>query len=83
MKVNKMQCRTCLYKSKDKIFGCNYIILTGCRRPCEPSPNCTAYKKYSRREREQLDKKIIYDGLAQNVPTPRKRKRKKRVEKND
>jgi hypothetical protein len=25
------------------------------RRPCEPSPNCTVFKKYNKKERQELE----------------------------
>mgnify|MGYP003301521065 CR=1 FL=1 len=61
-KVDTTQCKKCLYRppkygTHDIPFGCYYIFLMGHRRPSEPSPNCTAFKLYSRRERA----KLIYD----------------------
>ena len=34
--------------------NCAYIFLMNHSRPCEPSPNCTAFKKYSKKERRAL-----------------------------
>lgn len=58
-KVDTTQCKKCLYRPpKDRgfetIFGCYYIFLMGHRRPSEPSPNCTVFKKYTRKERNKL-----------------------------
>lgn len=59
-KVDKKQCKKCLYRppkgSENAVFGCFYILLTGKRRPCEPSPNCTAFKPYNRKERRELER---------------------------
>lgn len=48
-KPNITQCRTCRYSAKYSDFSgavlCDYIGVTGHRRPCEPSPNCTVYEK--------------------------------------
>ena len=65
-KVDTTQCKNCLYRPPNfgeyaLPFGCYYIVLTGKRRPSEPSPNCTAFKKYNRREREKLDRKLRDD----------------------
>lgn len=56
--VDRTQCRKCLYKSSKEtwaFFSCSYIFLTGQRRPCEPSPNCTAFKPYKRKERLKME----------------------------
>lgn len=56
-KVDKTQCRKCLYRyvsACNEVCFCNYILLTGKRRPCEPSPNCTVYKPYTQKERVKL-----------------------------
>lgn len=61
-KANTSQCKKCLYRSrianKGEAFFCTYILLTGHSRPCEPSPNCTVFKPYNRKEREILNKKF-------------------------
>lgn len=38
------QCKTCIYRG---VFtqSCDYYFIVGHRRPSEPSPNCTVYKK--------------------------------------
>lgn len=64
--VDRTQCKNCLYQPPnyeglDHIFGCYYIIYTGKRRPSEPSPNCTAFKKYNRAERKKLEAKLRAD----------------------
>lgn len=58
-KVDTTQCKGCLYRASryDKnVMGnnCAYIFLMNHSRPCEPSPNCTAFKKYSKKERRAL-----------------------------
>lgn len=58
-KVDKTQCRKCLYRPPhrdelDITFGCYYIFFMGHRRPSEPSPNCTAFKEYNIKERQKL-----------------------------
>ncbi len=61
-KVDRTQCRHCLYRPiqgfESNVFGCAYIFFTGKRRPSEPSPNCTAFKKYNRAEREKMVKEM-------------------------
>lgn len=54
--INQKQCRTCLYRwqGSEKVLGCDYYELVGHRRPSEPSPNCTCYKKYDAVERARL-----------------------------
>lgn len=63
-KVDTTQCKKCLYRPPSYgehtlPFGCWYIVLTGKRRPSEPSPNCTAFVKYDRRERAKMNAKLI------------------------
>jgi hypothetical protein len=58
-KVDITQCKSCLYRASKRSkneMGCNcvYIFLMNRRRPCEPSPNCTVFKKYSKKERQEL-----------------------------
>lgn len=59
-KVDDRQCRTCLYRAYGECWGnglrCDYLELTGHMRPSEPSPNCTAYKRYSDAERKVIAK---------------------------
>jgi hypothetical protein len=66
-KVDDTQCKKCLYRASTHmktIIGCNcqYILLMNQSRPCEPSPNCTVFKKYSKKERLKLeyDKRKIF-----------------------
>ncbi len=56
-KADTTQCRTCLYRTQedDRDYFCYYIALTGHRRPCEPSPDCTAYERYSKKKRDRLE----------------------------
>ncbi len=61
-KVDKTQCKNCLYRppGRDELditFGCFYILLMGHRRPSEPSPNCTVFKEYNREERLKMVQK--------------------------
>lgn len=60
--VDITQCKKCLYRPADRpennIFNCFYIIYMGHRRPCEPSPNCTVFKRYNRKARSELIKRV-------------------------
>lgn len=50
--TDKTQCMTCKYREKENgplKNACIYAYLVGAARPCEPSPNCTAYKREERR----------------------------------
>lgn len=53
-KADYTQCRTCLYCCKGNTLTCNYAYDTGKLRGCPPSPNCTAYKKATAKERKKL-----------------------------
>jgi hypothetical protein len=59
-KIDVTQCKGCLYRAaqdtKNKM-GCNcvYILLMKHKRPCEPSPNCTVFKNYNKKERQELE----------------------------
>lgn len=61
-KVDVTQCRKCLYRppknAEYSAFGCFYIIYTGSVRPCEPSPNCTAFKPYNEKDRREIEKRM-------------------------
>ena len=61
-KVNKTQCRTCLYRSVkgDEILGCYYMLFMGHSRGCKPSPNCTKYKRFNQRERNELERNMTF-----------------------
>ena len=63
--VDRTQCSHCLYRPirgfESHIFGCAYIFFMGKRRPSEPSPNCTAFKKYNKAERRKLEEKTKAD----------------------
>ena len=43
------QCPTCFYRWREPgtqdNYYCDYLSMTGMRRPCEPSPKCTEYLK--------------------------------------
>lgn len=45
------QCITCLYRTTidGNLTMCNYMGIMGHSRPCEPSPDCTVYKKSRKR----------------------------------
>lgn len=63
-KTDGSQCRTCLCRSTSRNnlslgFLCEYILLMGSSRPCEPSPNCLVYKKFNRQERADLEKNSL------------------------
>ena len=61
IKNNISQCKKCLYRAYIACSGqeyyCNYILLMGDRRPCEPSPNCTVFKPYNNKERDRLNRR--------------------------
>ena len=60
-KVNTTQCKKCLYRcfmSGSKLYYCGYIIFMEHRRPCEPSPKCTVFEPYDKKERAILNGKI-------------------------
>ncbi len=44
--TDKTQCRSCFYReTSDPVLkdACMYLVITGRKRPCEPSPDCTVY----------------------------------------
>lgn len=62
-KVNRKQCRTCLYraaggKNTYQAHNCEYILLMGHIRPSPPSPDCTAYQKFNPKERNRLERQM-------------------------
>ena len=62
-KVDNTQCKKCLYRASQRVkneMGCNcvYIFLMNHRRPSEPSPNCTAFRKYNKKERQQMEQEL-------------------------
>ena len=47
----KHPCRGCVYwrqTGNGVTTSCDYILLTGCRRPCPPGEACTVKKKRKR-----------------------------------
>lgn len=57
--IDTTQCKGCLYRASQyekRVMGnnCSYMFLMNHRRPCEPSPNCTVFKKYNKKERQEL-----------------------------
>lgn len=46
-KIEASKCGSCKYGYMHMNFGpyCDYILLTGHRRPCPPGEECTAYEK--------------------------------------
>ena len=59
-RVDNSQCKKCLYKiveTQSAVF-CGYMYYTGKRRPCDPSPNCTAFEKFTKRGRKELEEKF-------------------------
>lgn len=55
MKPEK-QCSNCYYKFRvnvgengQMLYACQYILITGRRRPCPPGPACTVFKEGSRK----------------------------------
>ena len=61
-RVDITQCEKCLYRPtlSDSNFhvGCAYIFLMGHRRPSEPSPNCTVFKKFNKKDRQKIEQEI-------------------------
>ncbi len=62
--MNRTQCRTCLYKAAGGeglkySYSCEYILLTGHKRPSPPSPHCTAYRKFNKEERKGLEMNVF------------------------
>lgn len=51
-RVDRKQCKTCIYRSGNQEYACNYISITGQTRGCPPSPNCTKYQKGKRIQKE-------------------------------
>lgn len=58
IKANTRQCKSCLYRSNngDDVINCYYILFMGHSRGCEPSPNCTKYKRFTQPERRELER---------------------------
>ena len=53
---NNKQCKKCLYRLYvSNEYVCGFMYYTGKRRPCEPSPHCTAFEKYTQKERMKLE----------------------------
>lgn len=56
-KPDTTKCRTCIYRAYvsvgtgKKNYGCQYILLTGEKRPCKPGKECTAYRKIEGKEK--------------------------------
>lgn len=57
---NNKQCKKCLYRIQDskEFVYCGFMYYTGKRRPCDPSPDCTAFVKSTKKERQKLTDKI-------------------------
>ena len=57
VRADVSQCRKCVYRG---MIGsnviCDYLDIVGHMRGCEPSPNCSAFEKYSRARRSELVK---------------------------
>lgn len=51
-RVDRKQCKTCVYRGWNQEYACNYIAITGQMRGCPPSPNCTRYQKGKRIQKE-------------------------------
>ena len=49
IKKKNVQCRTCKYRWRipngEGKYLCDYLEITGHMRPCDPSPDCTAYER--------------------------------------
>lgn len=54
--IDNSQCKKCLYRAEDtkEFVFCGFMFYTGKRRPCDHSPNCTAFVKTTRKERRKL-----------------------------
>lgn len=72
---NVTQCKKCLYRLyiTEKDVACGYLYYTDKMRPCEPSPNCTAFKKTNRQERKELMDRVSTPPSP--VPSRSKRER--------
>ena len=48
--MNKSKkCNTCMYRASSEVpWGCDYMIITGKMKWCDPGDNCTKYKKGKR-----------------------------------
>lgn len=59
-KCDISQCKKCLFRAiqyNAKPF-CGYMYYTGKKRPCEPSPNCTAFEKFDKKKRMELENSL-------------------------
>lgn len=56
--LDRRKCAKCLYRMHlsegDTVWRCGYCYYTGHKRPCEISSDCTVYKTYSEKKRNQL-----------------------------
>lgn len=56
-KTNTTQCEKCYYRwtvpCGDGHSYCGYILVTGHRRPCKPSPHCTVFKPYAVKKEDE------------------------------
>lgn len=50
------KCKKCIYRAfitsgsmTGSVYGCQYILITGKKRPCKPGKNCTVYEKRGRK----------------------------------
>lgn len=61
--VDTTQCWKCLYRTRLEdtynVVACYYLVLTGKRRPCKPSPNCKVFEKFDVNKRRELVETVI------------------------
>lgn len=71
MTVDNKNCRNCKYFHGrfDETCCCNYLLMTGKRRPCPPGAGCTVKVKRKRPRRMREDREAAikiakpYDGV--------------------
>ena len=58
-RANNSQCKACVYRIGSPSFWfCGFLYYTGKRRPCDHSPNCTAFEKYTKKGRIELEEQF-------------------------
>ena len=59
------KCTTCIYRTGENLFcgeysmKCDYLKITGKRRPCEPGEECTVYERGKRRRKNDNKDRVI------------------------
>lgn len=53
--VDTSLCKTCFfYRAAGRDWTCDYLLITGCRRPCPGGRDCTVYKKRTKRRNRDI-----------------------------